>query len=228
MRQINDAEFGEITVRVIPKSSRISIRVAPNGSLRVSAPKFTPKIAIVSLINSSRSDIRKMISEQRTLYDTSQPIGKSHSLVVQIKPTTSSVTTTGTTIFVSTPDESELVSAKFQQEIREHIVKALRKEAKSYLPRRLKYLAEKYDFSYSSTKLTHASSRWGSCSSTGTISMNISLMKLPFELIDYVLIHELSHTKFMNHSDDFWQLVKTYEPNYIKYRRELKNHSPNL
>ena len=58
--------------------------------------------------------------------------------------------------------------------------------------------------------------------------MNISLMKLPFELIDYVLIHELSHTKFMNHSDDFWQLVKTDEPNYIKYRRELKNHSPNV
>ena len=169
-----------------------------------------------------------MISEQRTLYDTSQSIGKSHSLVIQTKPTTSSVTTTGTTIFVSTPDESELVSANFQQEIREHIVKALRKEAKSYLPRRLKYLAEKYDFSYGGTKLTHASSRWGSCSSTGTISMNISLMKLPFELIDYVLIHELSHTKFMNHSDDFWQLVKTYEPNYIKYRRELKGFTPNV
>ena len=108
MRQINDAEFGEITVRVIPKSSRISIRVAPNGSLRVSAPKFTPKLAIVTLINSSRSEIRKMISEQRTLYDTSQSIGKSHSMLIQTKPTTSSVTTTGTTIFVSTPDESEV------------------------------------------------------------------------------------------------------------------------
>lgn len=228
MTNIVDAEFGEINVRTMSNASRISIKVAPNGSLRVSAPKFTPKFAIASLLKSSRQEIRKMVNSQRKLYDTDQQIGKSHSLVIQTDIGMQTVSTIGMTIFATTTSQENVIFADFQQEIRQEVLKALRKEAKSYLPRRLRYLADQYDFSYEKTKLTHASSRWGSCSSSGTISLNIALMSLPFELIDYVLVHELCHTKFMDHSDSFWELVGQFDPSYKLHRKLLKQHTPNI
>ena len=228
MTNIVDAEFGEINVRTMSNASRISIKVAPNGSLRISAPKFTPKFAIASLLKSSRQEIRKMVNSQRKLYDTDRQIGKSHSLVIQTNIGMQTVSTIGTTIFATTTSQENVISADFQQEIRQEVLKALRKEAKSYLPRRLRYLADQYDFSYEKTKLTHASSRWGSCSSSGTISLNIALMSLPFELIDYVLVHELCHTKFMDHSDSFWELVGQFDPSYKLHRKLLKQHTPNI
>ena len=228
MTNIVDAEFGEINVRTVSNASRISLKVAPNGSLRISAPKFTPKFAITSLLKNSRQEIRKMVNSQRKLYDTDRQIGKSHSLVIQTDNGMQTVSTIGTTIFATTTSQENVISADFQQEIRQEVLKALRKEAKSYLPRRLRYLADQYDFSYEKTKLTHASSRWGSCSSSGTISLNIALMSLPFELIDYVLVHELCHTKFMDHSDSFWELVGQFDPSYKLHRKLLKQHTPNI
>ena len=228
MAHITDAEFGTITIRTSPGASKIAVRLAPNGSLRVSAPRFTPKFAITSLINRSRSDIRALLNEQQTLYTHDQQIGKSHSLVIHTVPGPSSVTASGTSIIVRAPEKQQLESPALQQNIRAHIIKALRKEAKSYLPRRLSYIAREHEFTYASTKLTHASSRWGSCSSSGTISLNISLMTLPFELIDYVLVHELCHTSHMNHSTEFWSLVQQYDPEYKQHRRELKQHTPHI
>ena len=98
----------------------------------------------------------------------------------------------------------------------------------AYLPRRLQYLADLGDFHYTKVRYGNAKGRWGSCSSQGVISLNVALMRLPKELIDYVLIHELSHTKHLNHSEAFWSLVETYYPDYKTARKELKSYSPYL
>lgn len=226
---INDSEFGEIVVRSHQNSRRITISVAPDGRLRASKPKYTPLMAVKAMIKTSRSDIRKLLEKRQRekSYLENQPIGKSHTLVIQENSQTDSINLVGTKIIVNLND-SEISNPKIQSQIREIILKVLRKEAKSYLPRRLKYLAEKHGFSYEACRLTHASSRWGSCSSRGTISLNISLMQLPFELLDYVIIHELCHTREMNHSERFWNEVAKIDPNYKMHRKILKSHTPDV
>jgi predicted metal-dependent hydrolase len=66
--------------------------------------------------------------------------------------------------------------------------------------------------------------RWGSCSSKGRISLNWKMIIAPLEVIDYVVIHELSHLKYYNHSSSFWSLVATQSPSYRVHRDWLKTH----
>lgn len=63
---------------------------------------------------------------------------------------------------------------------------------------------------------------WGSCSRNRNITININLMQYSEDAIRYVILHELCHLKYMNHSKDFWNLVFTYMPNYKEVRKELK------
>lgn len=227
---IHDSEFGEVVVRANSASSRIGLRVAPDGRLRASVPRYTPMIAVKTLLKTSRKEIRQLLNDhqEQHSYSENQPIGKSHTLVIQSVSGPAKVELAGTKIIASLSGDSQINDRAVQSEIRTLVLKVLRKEAKSYLPHRLKYLAQTHGFSYANVKITHASSRWGSCSSAGTISLNISLMQLPFELIDYVLVHELCHTKEMNHSQAFWDKVAEAEPNYKQLRTQLKKHTPNV
>jgi len=70
-----------------------------------------------------------------------------------------------------------------------------------------------------------AKTRWGSCSSKNSISLNIGLVMLPKELSDYIIVHELAHIKEKNHSKNFWKLVQSYYPNYKVAKEKLKNYS---
>lgn len=63
---------------------------------------------------------------------------------------------------------------------------------------------------------------WGSCSSNKNITINANLIKYSEEAIRYVVLHELCHLKYMNHSADFWKLVETYMPDYKEVKKELK------
>lgn len=70
--------------------------------------------------------------------------------------------------------------------------------------------------------------RWGSCSSRGTLSFNWKLMLAPPRILDYVVVHELCHFKYMNHSREFWNMVGTVLPDYKESRRWLKEHGSQL
>lgn len=67
--------------------------------------------------------------------------------------------------------------------------------------------------------------RWGSCSSKGNVNFNYQLYYMPETLLDYVVIHELAHRKYMNHSKDFWKEVQKYCPDYKERRKELRKYS---
>lgn len=86
----------------------------------------------------------------------------------------------------------------------------LRKQAKQLLGGRLAAYAERFGFTYTGVRFQWMKSRWGSCSSSNSISLNLALMYLPEELQDYVILHELCHTKIKNHSKSFWALLDTY------------------
>ncbi len=79
-----------------------------------------------------------------------------------------------------------------------------RTKAKRKLIRRLKYLAGKYGLTYNRVFIRNQKTRWGSCSHRNNISLNMKIVRLPEELMDYVILHELVHTRFKNHSNDFW------------------------
>ncbi|MGN1210993.1 MAG: M48 family metallopeptidase [Candidatus Cryptobacteroides sp.] len=85
----------------------------------------------------------------------------------------------------------------------------LRREAAEYLPGRLAEYASRYGFKYSSLRLKHNKTNWGSCSSKGNINLNISLMRVPSLLRDYVILHELCHLRHPNHGEGFHQLLET-------------------
>ena len=101
-------------------------------------------------------------------------------------------------------------------------VELLRKQAKEYLPKRLEELAQKHKFKYNSLRIKNVKTIWGSCSGKNNINLNLNLMKLRPELIDYVILHELCHTIEKNHSKKFWDLLEKNLPTAKVLRKELK------
>lgn len=225
---INDKEFGDITVRRSSRSSSMKVSVAPNGTLRASVPSYAPLFMVKRMVASSRTELRKLLDRHPKLeIHDGMTIGKSHSLTIR-NGNAFTVKRSGQQIMVTLQSEQSLFEASVIEAIRSHIIAALRKEAKHYLPKRLDYLAAQHGFTYQSVRFSHASGRWGSCNHLKAISLNIALMNLPFELIDYVIVHELSHTVHLDHSTKFWQLVEAADPKYKLHRKIIKGYSPSV
>jgi predicted metal-dependent hydrolase len=79
-----------------------------------------------------------------------------------------------------------------------------RAAARKFLVDRLYFLAQKYGFTYNRVFIRNQKTRWGSCSTKNNINLNVNLVRLPNELIDYTILHELVHTRVKNHSQRFW------------------------
>jgi predicted metal-dependent hydrolase len=85
-----------------------------------------------------------------------------------------------------------------------------RTEATKQLVNRLNELSEQHDFSYNKVFVRNQKTRWGSCSSKNNISLNMMLVRLPDKMIDYVLLHELVHTRIKNHTHAFWRELNKF------------------
>lgn len=99
-----------------------------------------------------------------------------------------------------------------------------RKQALSIITERVKYFADQHQFHYAKVSITSARTRWGSCSSKGTLSFSWRLILTPLELVDYVVVHELAHTMHPNHSKRFWELVEKIMPDCKVRRRRLREY----
>ncbi|MBL4730823.1 MAG: M48 family metallopeptidase [Sulfurimonas sp.] len=98
-----------------------------------------------------------------------------------------------------------------------------KQKALEYITPRVEYFAKIMDFSYQEIKYRKMKRRWGSCSSQKVLSFNTELIKIKKDFIDYVIVHELAHLKYMNHSVNFHALVDSYLPHASRYRDELKS-----
>lgn len=97
----------------------------------------------------------------------------------------------------------------------------LMRYAQQTLAAELAQVAAETGFSYRRMQIRRQRTRWGSCSISGTISLNVCLLFLRPDIVRYLLIHELCHTRHMNHSARYWALVATHEPNFRRLDREL-------
>jgi predicted metal-dependent hydrolase len=82
--------------------------------------------------------------------------------------------------------------------------------------------------SYGTITIREQKTRWGSCSSRGTLSFNYRLIYGPAGPLDYVVVHELCHLTHMNHSKDFWNMVERIMPDYRIYKQWLREHGQEL
>jgi len=103
-----------------------------------------------------------------------------------------------------------------------------RGKAAALLRERLAYLAREYGFSFNKVSIRNQRTRWGSCSSGNNISVNEKLARLPRRLMDYVLLHELVHTRVKSHGDAFWRELEKYVVDFRELRRELREYRLDL
>lgn len=223
---IHDDEFGDIEIKRV-RGAYVRLKMQTNGRMVAHLPYFVSFNEVPKFLEKSRGELRQIHQKMphRKTYDDGDLVGKSHRLIIN-HGVKENVSVRNSEIIVT------ITSATSKSErnrlIRDGVCKALRKESKSYLPRRLEFLAREHGYSFQQIRFTHAKSRWGSCSSRGTISLNIMLMTLPNELIEYVLLHELNHTRHMNHSIAFWNDLERICPNAKIYRKKLRDFSPYL
>ena len=128
-------------------------------------------------------------------------------------------------LHIACPSQTDFADERVQKLLKDFIEQALRHEARRLLPSRLLDLASRHGFTCTDVKIFNSKSHWGSCTPRRSINLSLSLMLLPWHLIDYVLLHELCHTIEMNHSDRFWALMdKVTEGKALELRKELKKY----
>ncbi len=113
-----------------------------------------------------------------------------------------------------------------EQQLKDRVQGWLQLEAKRIFSERLPIYAEKLGVSYQSFALSSAMTQWGSCTVDGKIRLNWRLIHFALPLIDYVIAHELSHLREMNHSPRFWATVQSVFPEFAAAKKALRDHAP--
>lgn len=208
----------------------IRLSIASNGQVRVTLPKWAPYSMAVSFVQSRADWIVEHTQNYNPItLEHGHQVGKAHRLVLIGANTTKvSSRVLPTEIRVTHPKDMEVRHLDLQSKAHKASIRALRQEAEQLLPKRLEQLAQYYNFSFNSVSVKQLKSRWGSCSSQQDIVLNLFLMQLPWHLIDYVLVHELTHTKVMQHGAPFWKEMERHLPNAKGLRSEINRHQPVL
>lgn len=109
--------------------------------------------------------------------------------------------------------------------IKETLVNWYKNEAQKIFRKKLDHYSQIMNLKYNQFRVKEQKTRWGSCSNKGNINLNWKIILAPDPVLDYLIIHELAHLKYMNHSKEFWQLVARFSPQYKQWRRWLKDNS---
>ncbi len=221
----------DLPITIYKRKSNRSLRLSlsPTGEVRVTIPAWAPYSVGLNFAKSRQAWI---ISQRQPLRLLSggQAIGKAHHLHFKTGPTVVKVSSRVSTgeVTVTYPQSLDIISPAVQKTAQAACVRALRIQAEQLLPQRLASLATAHDFSYQSVSVKRLKSRWGSCDHQQNIVLNLYLMQLPWEYIDYVLLHELTHTQVLRHGPDFWQAMEQVAPQAKRLRKALHDYQPVL
>lgn len=229
-------EIGKVRVRKSKRSKNVSISIKPNRGITLTIPYFLSYKHGLNVLARKKSWILKhlpkieAIENNKTLFTEESIFKTSKRSLLIYKNDTPSVKgkITSDEIIIFYPENKNIESVEIQEQIRTIIIKALRSEAKEYLPTRTAELAKKLNFSYNKIFIKNNKTLWGSCSGKNNINLNLHLMLLPKQLVDYVIIHELCHTVEKNHGDGFWRLMDSILGDSKKWSKELKKYSIQL
>ena len=230
--QVVNIQGVEITFFKSHKAKRLNITIKPFIGVRVSVPHSVTfkkaKEATQERIDWIKSHLAKMQKAENgfTVFNTdTQFQTRTHQLEIKVSDTdTLKSVLRNNKITVSIPKSSDIASNEIQLGIRKAIERAWRKEAKEYIPNRVKALAAEHKFEYKNVLIKNTKTRWGSCSFENNINLNLHLMRLPDHLVDYVILHELVHTKVKNHGKDFWKLLDIVSGSARKLDKEVKEY----
>ena len=186
------------------------IRVKEDLNIYVTTSIFTTNKQIVKLLDSNYDCLYKMLNKQVNKNQKNEffyYLGKKYDIIIY-----------GNSI--------EIYDDKIYVKSIDYLNKWYKKEITNLYKERLEYNYNLFveNIPYPNLRIRKMKTRWGVCNKkTITVTLNSELMKYSIDKLDYVIIHELSHLLYFNHSSNFWKQVEKYCPNYKKIRKELKD-----
>lgn len=218
-----------LTIKAHSRAKRVLVKLVPGKGLEVVVPKRFDTGQVPDILDEKRGWIERTKATMEALgTDLSgrqpdlpatidfQASGRQYMVCYVDRPGRISVMENGPRLIVSGPgdDEPALLDA-----LRRFTVRA----ARDFILPRLDRMSRDLTMPYTALRVRRQKTRWGSCSARGTISVNAKLMFLPEELVDHLLLHELCHTKHLDHSRHFWKEVARHAPDFERLETELKH-----
>lgn len=226
---ISDKDFGKIHFVVRRSARNITMRVKEDG-LHVTTPPYRSITALLEAIAPFRERLRNVCSEIKPKpFDLNFSIeAECFRLKLETSPLKNfTVSMRDETVVIACPAHADFTTDRVQTLVKNAVMRAMRKKAEEYLPPLVQYWSSLFDLPYNKVTISKARSRWGSCSSKRDISLSFYLMLLPAHLMDYVILHELAHTREMNHGPKFWELLNQLtDGKALALRKELRMHHP--
>ncbi len=218
-------------VKLVKRRGARSIRLSidSRNCLRISLPPWVSYQTALGFAASRKNWIESHWEKTEPLKDK-EHIGKAHILCFIPKEQISrpSSRLLGNEVRILYPNHLSSSDTSVQSAAQRGAIRALTNQAETLLPRRLLELSKKHGFQFHSVQIKKIHSRWGSCSTNQEITLNIFLMQLPWELIDYVIMHELVHTEILHHQAAFWRRLEQCLPKTKQYKKALRNYKPSL
>lgn len=202
----------------------VALRVTLDGGIEVRAPRFVGRNFLDKFVSAKEAWIKKQrekiahMQQSRKQFAAGERflfLGKEYPLVVEGQ-FSQKLRFNGEAFLIS---KFKLAAAKSL------FVAFYKLQAQKILMEKLRHFAAVMRVQPKKMRITSAATRWGSCSTSGTVSFSYKLIMTPEEILNYVVVHELAHITHHNHSKNFWQEVAKYYPNHQEARAWLRNHS---
>jgi hypothetical protein len=238
---MNQIIIGEMVIpyelKINARARRITIFVR-EGQVKVSVPVGVTEKQVQKFVSSKQQWIFKhwqQYREQQTfnaqkIYKSGQRFpyrGRNLTILVgEHKYKTIGVRLIQDSLRICFPEKTLL--EKRPDYIKEALIFWYKNQARRILRNKLDHYAGIMGVEYRALRIKEQKTRWGSCSAQGNINLNWKVIMAPDVVIDYLIIHELAHLKYLNHSRDFWNLVSEYVKDYKQLRKWLKDHGKDL